>query len=103
MTQDLSDSNMDLDEFVGLTLENLELNASGLTIHWNERLSINGGQYHRLIFSASQMGYQLFFFQSITMVNSKAYFITFTGLDKNYEPRKNVANYILDSFKVFTP
>lgn len=97
--QDLKGLNIDLNKYVSISKEQLSSLPQGNVLE-SKRKNIKGKEHHIIVFKGflqekKLKGKQLYFIK-----NEKAYVLTFTAMEKDYNLFIDVANKILNSFKL---
>jgi serine/threonine-protein kinase len=97
--QDLSKLNYDLDEYINISVKQITKGITNAKLIVSSRKKAKGKTFHKLIYTGKQISFKLKFFQYIWIENKKAYVLTFTAEESQYNYYKNTANKIMDSFK----
>lgn len=98
VTEDISAHDIDLDEYVEISIPQLEKYIGKIKIKTSETL-VNGDlTYHKLIFSGKNGGYKLMFEVYIYLLDGTAYVLTFTTEKNQFKDYKEIGEQILNSF-----
>jgi hypothetical protein len=98
LIQDLAGMNVNLDQFIEITEEQVNtLMEEGKLIE-SARVNEKNAEYQRMQYSGKQGPYNLMFFQYIWVIDTKAYILTFTSEQDSFEKYKNAATHLLNSF-----
>jgi serine/threonine-protein kinase len=97
--QNLSGLKMNMDQYIEVSLNQLEEYIPDCVVETSERSYINGNEIHKLIFTGSQNTSRLKFLQYVYIKEEKAYVLTFTGEQKKFDDYLERATNILNSFK----
>ena len=101
MMQDLSGKDIDLDQFVKITEEQVKNMATDGVLIKNERKKNGKQEYNVMSWSGRQGNFDLYFMQYQWVVNEKAYFVTFTVEQKSLKEFEATGVKIMDSLKLF--
>jgi hypothetical protein len=96
--QDLSAYNLDLDDFVELTLEQVKTMISNSTLVESKRINKADSEYHKLVYLGEQGMLKLKFEQYCWVINEKAYILTLTCERSKFPVYKATGEKILNSF-----
>lgn len=97
--QDLSGYNMDLDQYMELNLSQLKSMIANYELISNRRIA-GSNEYHQLIYNGSQGQFNLTFEQFFWVIGTRAYVLTFTSEQSEFENYRQTAEAILGSFKI---
>lgn len=97
--QDLAGYNIDLNEYVEISENQIKTLVTDGEIISNQRLKKDGKEYHVLIYSGRQGTLNLRFEQRFWIQNNKAYVLTLTSEVAFFENTKEIEG-VLDSFRV---
>ena len=101
LIQDLKGKNMDLDQFV--TLSEDQISTHGMPnseLISSERISSSNDEYHKMIYTGDQSGEHLQFEAYCWVRNEKAYVLTFSAEQTTFKKYQSTAENILNSFKL---
>lgn len=94
--QDLSGHEMDLTDFVNLSENQIRTIMQDSEILKSEK----SGDNHLMIYSATMGQYKLKFSQRYWLINNKAYILTFTAEQTEFDNYKGISNQIMNSFQI---
>lgn len=97
MIQDLSTVKYDLDKFV--LVSEKQIKASGELIE-SSRMKKNGQEYHRLLFKVHLNGLDLQFLQYDFVKNDKAYVLTFSAKQSEFDSYQKEIVKVMNSFEL---
>ncbi len=100
LSQDLKGQDIDLDTYVRISEKQITNQATDGKIYESTRLKTDKGEYHKIIFSATQGVYKLKFEQHYFVRDNKAYVITLTAEAEKFEGYKTVGEQILQTFTI---
>jgi hypothetical protein len=100
LVQDISQYNLNLDQFVKLSEEQIAKMITDSEISLNKRTKLNGKEFQQLIYTGKQGELSLIFQQYYSVIDGTAYVLTFTCHETEYESRKSEGAKILDSFNI---
>ncbi|MCO6494309.1 MAG: hypothetical protein J5I91_01335 [Bacteroidetes bacterium] len=100
MIQDLSDLNMDLNEFVNISEEQILEIIPNATMIESKRVKSGNEEYHNVEFTADQNNYHLRFVQRYWVKNMKAFVLTVTVEDSAFSQFKETVESILNTFEL---
>ena len=98
INQDLEGTNLDLDGYVKLYEDRIKNQIKG-TITRSERLKSGSFELHKIVYDAKINGFDLKLVQHYQIQNGKAYVLTFTATQADYEKHKLIGQQILNSFR----
>ena len=98
--QDLSAYEIDLDEYVEISENQINTMISNSKIMLNKRVERDGYEYQHLIYTAKQGLLELKLEQYYWVINKSAYVLTFTCEEHNFKNYKKTGERILNSFKL---
>ena len=98
VVQDLTGYDIDLNGFVEISEQQVSTYVTEGKILESNRLSKENIAYHKMIYTGKQGVYKLKFEQYFWVIESKAYILTFTSEESNYQKYKMIAETILNSF-----
>ena len=96
--QDISAYNIDFDEYVRISEDQLKKVITNSTIIESKRIKIGQIEYHRLIHTGDQGIFHLKFEQHLWIKNKKAYVLTLTCEQDRFADYKEIGDKILNSF-----
>ncbi len=100
MIQDLSGYDISFDDYVGISESQVATMITDSNLIESSRLEKDGAEYHKMVYTGKQGVFDLKFEQYFTIRNKKVYVLTFTAETDQFDSYKNVAEKILDSFKL---
>ncbi len=100
IVQDLSSYPMDLDAYTKLSEEQIKNMLEGGKITKSERVTNGSETYHRIIYVGSQSGFMLKFEQRYYVKDNKAYVLTLTCLNDNFNDYIKMAHKIFNTFQM---
>lgn len=99
--QDLSNYNLDLDKYTELSLGQIKNIVTNSVLIESKRISkIDSEQYQRVIYTGEQGIFNLKFVQYYFVVDKKAYVLTFTSEQLEFDKYKEGAEETMNSFIV---
>lgn len=99
--EDLSKSpSMKVDEYVKLSLPSIEKEFKDFKLIDNTPITMGNVKAQKLVYTANMEGMNLKFMQVLTIINQKAYVLTYTGLADEYEKNLKTANDIFGSLTI---
>ncbi len=100
MIQDLRGYDVNLEQFVELTLEQVKKMITDGLVLSNDLMEKDGREYQKLMYSGKQGQFDLIFEQYCWVVNDQAYVLTFSGEQDHFEFYKETAAQMLNSFSL---
>ena len=100
IVQDLSGHNIDLDQYVSISEEQIRNLVTESRIIETVRVKAFETEYHKVIFTGVQGQFDLKFVQHYYLKGSDAFILTFTCEISEFEKYEHVGNEILKSFKI---
>lgn len=97
-SQDLSEYNMNLDQFVALSEQQLFQMITDANLISSERISHQGKDMHTLVYTGKQGQYALQFYQLFWLDTDIAYVLTFTSEIDQYEKYYPTGTKIIKQF-----
>ena len=98
--QDLTNKNINMDKFVEISEGQIKTMFNNATIIENIRTIKEDSEFHKITFSGTQGQFNLKFVQYYRIVNQKAYVLTFTSEQTQFDHYKEIADKIMNSFKI---
>ena len=98
--QDLSGQNIDLNKYTEISEGQIKTMVTNSNLIESKRIKNVRNEYHKIIYSGDQGIFHLQFEQYYTVVNDKAYVLTFTCEKDKFVDYKEIGEKILNSFKV---
>lgn len=98
--QDLKGMNIDLDRFVEISEGQIKTLITDGQLLESKRLSADGKEYHRLLYTARQGIYNLKTLQYYFVADEKAFVVTLVTEADKYEKYEKLGAKILNSFKL---
>ena len=96
--QNLEGYNLNLDDYVAISEEQISKMVTNGIIFESKRLNTNNTEFQKIIFTGKQGLFQLKFVQYYFIKDEKAYVLTFTCEEIQYEKYIFITDQILDSF-----
>ena len=96
--QNLEGYNLNLDDYVAISEEQISKMVTNGIIIDSKRLNTNNTEFQKIIFTGKQGLFQLKFVQYYFIKDEKAYVLTFTCEEIQYEKYIFITDQILDSF-----
>ena len=100
IVQDLSGYNVDLDTYAAISEQQLKNTVTAFILLENKKKKDEQGDYQHVIYTGVQGNFNLTFEQHYRIINNKAYVLTFTAEQAEYDKFKNTTTVMLNSFKV---
>jgi hypothetical protein len=98
LEQDLSAYNLDLNGFAALSEKQITTMVKDANVIESKRVKSKGNEFHKMIYSGEQSDMLLTFEQYYWVKNKKAYILTFTCTQENFERFKKTGEEIMASF-----
>ena len=96
--QNLEGYNLNLDDYVAISEEQISKMVTNGIIIDSKRLNTNNTEFQKVIFTGKQGIFQLKFVQYYFVKDEKAYVLTFTCEEIQYEKYSLISDQILESF-----
>jgi hypothetical protein len=96
--QNLEGYNLNLDDYVAISEEQISKMVTNGIIIESKRLNTNNTEFQKVIFTGKQGMFQLKFVQYYFIKDEKAYVLTFTCEEIQYEKYSIISDQILESF-----
>lgn len=100
LIQDLTGHNLDLDEYVKISEGQIKTLITDGELIESQRISNSVLNYQKVIYTGKQGVYQLKFEQYVWVVDNKAYILTLTCEENQFENYKEIGEQILKSFEL---
>lgn len=100
LIQDLTGYGIDLDKYVEISEGQIKSLVAEGKIVLNERKIDEEKEYHRVIYTGKQGVFKLMFEQYYWIVNDKAYILSLTCKESEFDAYKKVGEKILNSFVI---
>ncbi len=100
--QDLAGLDIDMDQYVAITLEQIETVMEGATVVDNTRKSGVKPEFHTMAFTGKQSNLNMYYKQYYYLLNETAYVLSFACLQEGLSAIEETATQILDSFNLET-
>lgn len=100
VVQALNGQKVSMDQFVQLTKNQLEVMINDVNILYDERLEKAGMDYHRMIYTGTQDGFNLKLEQYYFLANDKVYVLTLTCKIVDFEDYAEIGEKIMGSFEL---
>jgi hypothetical protein len=101
LVQDLTGQNFDLDKYTQLSVSQISQMMTDGKVFESTRMKSGNGDYQKVIFSATQGKFKLKFEQYYFVKSDKAYVLTYTAEQTEFDAYKPTGEQILNSF-IFT-
>jgi len=98
--QDLSSYDLNLDQFVDASLNQIKSFIADYNIISNERISTDDTEYQKILYTGKQGIAILRFEQFYWLIDNKAYVLTMTFNNLEYDNYKETSDKIMNSFKL---
>lgn len=98
--QDLTNQNINLDKFVEISEEQIKTMINNSTIVENKRIKTADSEFHKKIFTGNQGQFNLKFVQYYWIVNQKAYVLTLTCEQNQFDNYIEIGERIMNNFKI---
>lgn len=95
--QNLETLNLDLNKFVELTENQIKANGNLIS---SERKKVNDSEFHKLIYVIHLNNFDLKFIQYDFVVNNKAYILTFTAKENEFDRYSTEMEKIMKTFEI---
>lgn len=96
LIQNLKGMNLDLDSYTKISED--QINSNGKLISSKRKLT-NNVEYQELLYTATYNSYKAKFYQHYYIKDNKAYVLTFTALNSEFENLFKEASKIMNTFK----
>jgi hypothetical protein len=100
LIQDLTGYNLDLDQYVEISEGQVNTMITDGNIIESERISNSDINYHKLIYTGKQGIYDLKFEQYFWVIENKAYVLTLTTEEEQFDSFQKIGERILNSFEI---
>lgn len=100
LVQDISAYNLDLEQLINVTLEQIKTMLDNGVVISNTLETGKEIPYQKLIYTAKQGEFDLKFEQYIWVIDSKAYILTLTCKTTEFDAYKAIGERILNSFTI---
>ena len=98
--QDLKGKGIDLSKYTSISKQQISQVLPNAKILEDKRVKKDGYEYHTIVVTAFMSEKDLKFKQLYTIKDEKAYVLTFTSMESEYDNFIDEANKILNSFKL---
>ncbi len=98
MVQDLSKLKMNLDQFVALSEEQIDVLITNSKLIESKRVKTKKEEYHSIMYAGSDHEKDFLIKQNYWVKKDKAYVLTFCSEEKNYPIYEEISNEIFNSF-----
>jgi hypothetical protein len=98
LIQDFSGNDFSLDYYIKNSENQLKLMVTDYKLLTSKRMNMSQNEYHKFIYNGIQGVHKLTIEQYVWMFNKKAYILTFTCIQDEFEKYKLMGEKILDSF-----
>jgi len=99
LVQDLSAYDLDLDAYTELSEEQIKTMVVGAKIMSSERITSGAFPYHKIIYVGKQNDVLLKFLQHYYVKDKKAYVLTLTCVENQFDKYQSIGNAIFKSFQ----
>lgn len=100
LVQDLTGYNLDLDEYIEISEDQIKTMITNAKIIENKRVTSQNLDYQRVIYTGKQGNFNLKFEQFYWIIGHKAFVLTLTCEETQFDSYKLVGEKILKSFKL---
>ncbi|MEQ8175075.1 MAG: DcrB-related protein [Syntrophomonadaceae bacterium] len=101
VSEDLSKSpSMKVDEYLKLSLPNIEKEFQNFKLLETTPVTLGNVKGQKIVYTASMEGMNLKFMQVLTIINQKAFVLTYTALADDYDKNLETANNIFGSLSI---
>ncbi|WP_298515326.1 PsbP-related protein [uncultured Kordia sp.] len=100
LIQDLTGYNMDLDSYTEISEEQIKTVIQNGKIIESKRVTSGSNPYHRVVYLGEQNGYKLKFAQHYYVIDNKAFVLTLTCEEDQYDNYISTANTVFKSFQL---
>ena len=100
IAQDLTGYNVDLNEYVSISESQIKAMITNAKIIESKRVKIQDLSYHKIVYTGKQGVYSLKFAQYYYVVGDKAYVLTLTCENTQFDDYQLIGEKILNSFKL---
>ncbi len=100
MIQNLPESSYTLDKFVEISENQVNTRAKNGKLILSKRIKEKDLEFHHFIYTSEHSIYKLKQEQYCWLLEDKAYILTFTAEEKEFQNYRNIGKKILDSFKI---
>ena len=98
--QDLTNQNINLDKFMEISIGQIKTMFNNASIIESKRV-INGNyEFHKITYSATQGQFNLQFVQYCWIIDQKAYVLTFTSEQNQFDNYIKIGEKIMNTFKI---
>lgn len=98
--QDLEGMDIDLKKYTEISLEQIKSMITDGKIYTNENIKTDYAVFQKLVYTGTQGKFKLKFIQHYTIVNEKAYILTLTCEESQYDSYADIGEQILGSFQI---
>lgn len=99
LIQDLEGKNMDMNQYVSLSENQIKSMIQNSSILESKTVKNDSVQYHKIAFTGEQGAYKLRFEQNYFLQNGKSYVLTFTYEQDKTEEYRRMGELMLSSFR----
>lgn len=100
ITQDVSNMNMNLDQYTELTEKQVKTLITNSNIITSERVSSAKSDFHKIVYSGDVGIYHLIFHQHYWIIGNKAYVLTLSYEQSSAEKFQEIGEQIMNSFVI---
>lgn len=98
--QDMKGMNIDLDQYMAISLEQIKTMITNSKLIKSERITKGANTYQKVVYTGEQGAYKLFFEQYYFVIKEKAYVVTYAQEQAKAESYATLGEAILSSFMV---
>jgi len=98
--QNIKGMGIDLDSYVSLSIDQISVLINNSEMLVSKRIKTKKSEYHQFVYNGDFENLSLTFYQYCWVKQDKAYVLTFTAENSEYEEYKNKAEKIMNSFKL---
>ncbi|MGB3849496.1 MAG: hypothetical protein WA958_05975 [Tunicatimonas sp.] len=99
IVQDISAYDLDLDQYVKISEDQVKTMITNANILLSERVEQNGSAFHKVVYTGQQGAFDLKFEQYYWVEGKEAYVLTFTAQVDQFDAYQPTGERVLDSFR----
>jgi len=100
IVQDLKGMDLNLDKYTQLSEEQVKTMVTNSKLIESKRIKTDKDEYHIINYTGDQGMYHLHFEQWYRVLNDKAYVLTFTAEQSQYERYQSFCETVMNSFRI---
>lgn len=100
VVQDLSSQPINLDEYIKLSLEQINQYITDVEIITSKKVMLANGEGYMLNYTGKQGQFNLEWLQFLTIKNNIAYVLSYTAEESNYDKYLEIINQMINSFRL---